>query len=104
MATIQSVDKALKILNFVLVQNFTHGIPQHRIATGLHLSPSIVSRYVEELKRNELVEIVPESGHVRPSHRLARTAVTILSHISHAKERLDHSLARITAPIPEIHA
>ncbi|GAB0056735.1 hypothetical protein SIID45300_01046 [Candidatus Magnetaquicoccaceae bacterium FCR-1] len=101
MATIQSVDKALSVLNYILVQNFVHGVPQHRIAAALGLSASNVSRYIDELKRHELIESVADTGHVRASHRLARAAATILDHINQARDRLDRSVARITTPITE---
>lgn len=95
-AIMQSADKALRVLNFVLTQDFWIGTSRARIAEALGLSASDISRYLETLKVNEFIEEIPESGHVRASHRLARHAVRILNHIDLAQARLDATRSRIT--------
>lgn len=93
--TTKSAEKVLDVLN-VLLQNFAHGCAPGELAKATGLDPSAITRYVDTLTATGFAERIPETGRVRPSHRLAQSAVAILRSLDAAKSRLDESITRIT--------
>lgn len=96
--TNQGGEKILDMLN-VLLRNFAHGLTPSELAKATGQSASNVTRYVNTLEAKGFAERIPETGRIRPSHRLAQHAVSIMRSLNDAKSRADESLNRITKEI-----
>jgi len=91
----ESALKVLAVLD-VLFRNFVHGFSPGELADSTGFSPSDITRYVKTLEVAGFAERIPETGRIRPSHRLAQRAVQIMQSLDSAKERIDSSINRIT--------
>lgn len=96
-STAQSAGKVLDVLN-VLLGHFAHGLAPGEIAKATGLDPSSVTRYVATLEEHGFAERIPETGRIRPSHRLAQHAMAIVRSLDGAKRRIDESLSRLNTP------
>ncbi len=94
----QSGEKVLKVLN-VLMRHFAHGIAPGELAKATGLSAPNITGYVNALEAQGFAERIPETGRVRPSHRLAQHAVAIMRSLSDVEARARESLNRITKEI-----
>ena len=94
----QSAAKVLDVLN-VLLGHFTHGLSPTELSTATGLDTSAITRYVKTLEEKGFAGRIAETGRIRPSHRLAQHAVSILHSLDSAKARIDESLSRITTHI-----
>lgn len=85
----------LRILN-LLLRHFAHGLTPSDISKGLNISPSLVTGHVNALEAEGFAERVPETGRIRPSVRLAQSAVQIMKSLDDARTRADELLRRMT--------
>jgi len=97
-ATTQSARKVLDVLN-VLLGHFAHGMTPTELSKACQLEPSAITRYVATLIDAGFAERIPETGRIRPSHRLAQHAVSILNSLDEAQHRIEESRARLTTRI-----
>lgn len=93
--TSKSAEKVLDVLT-VLLAHFAYGLTPGALAQTTGLLPSNITRYVATLEEKGFAERIPETGHIRPSHKLAQHAVSILRSLDMAKCRVDESLNRLT--------
>lgn len=91
----ESALKVLAVLD-VLFRNFAHGFAPGELAECTGFSPSDITRYVKTLEAGGFAERIPETGRIRPSHRLAQRAIQIMRSLDAAKEQIDSSVSRIT--------
>ncbi len=91
----ESGAKVLDVLN-VLLGHFAHGLTPGEIAKATGLQPSAITRYVTTLEEKGFAERIPETGRVRPSHRLGRQAVAILRSLEAARDRIEQSINRLS--------
>ncbi|MDR1710018.1 MAG: MarR family transcriptional regulator [Candidatus Accumulibacter sp.] len=94
----RAATKVLDVLN-VLLGHFAHGLTPTELAKATGLSASNITRYVTTLEAAGFAERIPETGRVRPSHRLAQHAVSILQSLDAARARLDESINRLKTHI-----
>jgi DNA-binding IclR family transcriptional regulator len=94
----QSGEKVLQVLN-VLMRNFAHGMTPSELMKATGLSASNITGYVNTLESAGFAERIPETGRIRPSHRLAQHAVAIMRSLNDAKSRAEESISRITKEI-----
>jgi len=96
MAT-QDTISALKVFAVldVLLRNFAHGFSNSELAKETGFKASDITRYSGTLVRAGYAERVPETGRLRPSHRLARQAVQILNSPNAAEQRLTEIKSRL---------
>ena len=95
-ATSQSAGKVLDVLN-VLLGHFAHGLTPTELSKACRLEPSAITRYVATLEEKGFVERIPETGRIRPSHRFAQHAVSIMRSLDDAQRRIEESRSRITS-------
>lgn len=93
--TKSSAEKVLDVLN-VLLKNFAVGFTNGELAKATGLSASNITRYVAVLESAGFAERIPETDRIRPSHNLAKQAISILTSLDEAKQRLDASILRVT--------
>jgi DNA-binding IclR family transcriptional regulator len=86
--------KILRVLD-LLLRHFPHGLTQADICKACDISPTACHTYVATLTESGFAETIPETGRVRPSHRLARAAFEILQALDSARTRTDESINRI---------
>lgn len=91
---IKSAVKVLAVLD-VLLRNFAHGFSPTQLAKETGFSTSDITRYVATLENAGFAERIPETGRIRPSHRLAQHAVQILKSLESAAERIKESQNRL---------
>ena len=94
----QSGEKVLQVLN-LLLRNFAHGLTPSELAKATNLSASNITGYVNTLESQGFAERIPETGRIRPSHRLAQHAVAIMRSLTDAETRAKESINRITKEI-----
>jgi DNA-binding IclR family transcriptional regulator len=90
----KSAAKVLQVLD-VLLQNFAHGFSPNELVKATGYSASDITRYVSTLESAGFAERIVETNRIRPSVRLARTAVQILNSIQSAESRLGEIKQRI---------
>lgn len=90
--------KILDVLN-LLMRHFSHGLAPSEISRETGISPSNITRYINTLEERGFAERIPETGRVRPSHRLAQHAVSIMRELTATENRARESLNRITKEI-----
>ncbi|MDI1278050.1 helix-turn-helix domain-containing protein [Methylobacter sp.] len=90
----KSAGKVLKVLD-VLLRNFAHGFSNSELVKETGYSASDITRYVSTLESSGFAERIPETGRIRPSHRLARQAVQILQSLEAAQNRLIEARNRL---------
>lgn len=93
--TTKSAGKVLSVLN-VLMRHFAHGLAPGELAKATGLSASNITHYVATLEEHGFAERIPETGRIRPSHRFAQHAVSIMRSLSDAETRIKESLNRVT--------
>lgn len=91
---IKSAVKVLAVLD-VLLRNFAHGFSPTQLAKETGFSTSDITRYVATLENTGFAERIPETGRIRPSHRLAQKAVQIMHSIEEAERKLAESKSRL---------
>lgn len=91
----ESAAAVLAVLD-VLLRHFAHGLTPGELARASGQSASNVTRYVDTLVETGFAERIPETGRIRPSHRLAQSAVQILHSLEQAKRKMDESIQRIS--------
>lgn len=91
----ESALKVLAVLD-VLFRNFAYGFTPGELAKSTGFAPGDITRYVKTLEMAGFAERIPETGRIRPSHRLAQRAVQIMQSLNAAKDRIDSSINRIT--------
>jgi DNA-binding IclR family transcriptional regulator len=91
---IKSAAKVLTVMD-VLLRNFAHGFSATQLVMETGFSASDITRYVATLERAGFAERIPETGRIRPSHRLAQHAVQILRSLESAAERIKESQNRL---------
>lgn len=94
----QGGEKILQVLN-VLLNNFAHGMTPTDLAKATNLTPSSITRYLNTLEGAGFAERIAETGRVRPSHKIAQKAVSIMRSLQDAQDRAKESLNRITKEI-----
>lgn len=94
----QSGEKVLMVLN-ALMRNFAHGYTPGELAKATGLSASNITGYVNTLEAQGFAERIQETGRIRPSHRLAQHAVSIMRSLNDAEARARESLNRVTKEI-----
>ncbi|MCL1861810.1 MAG: MarR family transcriptional regulator [Proteobacteria bacterium] len=95
-ATSQSAGKVLDVLN-VLLGHFASGLTPTELAKATKHDPANITRYVGTLVEKGFAERIPETGRIRPSHRLAQHAVSIMRSLDEAQRRIEESRSRITS-------
>jgi len=90
----KSAGKVLKVLD-VLLRNFAHGFSNGELTKETGYSASDICRYVSTLESAGFAERIPETGRIRPSHRLGQHAVQILKSLDNAAERIKESQQRL---------
>lgn len=96
--TIASGEKILDVLN-VLLRHFAHGMAPGELTRATGISASNMTRYVNTLEVKGFAERIPETGNIRPSHRLAQHAVAIMRALSDQEARAKESINRITKEV-----
>jgi DNA-binding IclR family transcriptional regulator len=91
---IKSAAKVLQVLD-VLLRNFAHGFSPKELIEATGFSGADITRYVSTLEQGGFAERIPETGRIRPSHRLARHAVQILNSLEQAESRLNEAKNRL---------
>jgi DNA-binding IclR family transcriptional regulator len=94
----QSAEKVLNVLN-VLLRHFAHGMTPGDLVKATGLSASNITHYVATLEKTGFVERIPETGRIRPSHRLAQHAMAIMKSLSDHEGRIKESIGRISTEI-----
>lgn len=90
----QSGEKILDVLN-VLLRHFAYGLTSTDLVKATGLSACNITGYVNTLESKGFAERIPETGRIRPSHKLAQHAVNIMRDLDEAKNRIDESLNRM---------
>jgi|GEM_PF-509376 len=90
----KSAAKVLTVLD-VLLRNFAHGFSPTELARETGYSASDITRYVATLEKSGFAERIPETGRIRPSHRIGRLAVQILNSLDAAEKRLHETKSRL---------
>ena len=90
-----SVLKACKIMD-VLFRNFFHGYSASELADTTGLGRSDITRYVQSLVAAGWAERIPETGRIRPSHKVAQSAVQVMNELESAEARVNESKQRLT--------
>lgn len=90
----KSAIKVFRVLD-VLMRNFYHGWSPVEIVAETGYGASDVSRYLATLIDAGYAERIPETGRVRPSHRLAQAAVQIMHSLDEAQNRVTESRNRL---------
>ena len=96
--TNQGGEKILDVLN-VLMRNFAYGLTPSELAKATGLTMSNITSYVNTLEAKGFAERIPETGRIRPSHRIAQHAVAIMKSLADVEARARESLNRITKEI-----
>lgn len=96
--TSKSAEKVLSVLN-VLLRHFAHGMTPGELAKATGLSASNITHYVATLEAQGFAERIPETGRIRPSHRLAQHAMAIMKSLSDQEARVKESINRISTEI-----
>jgi DNA-binding IclR family transcriptional regulator len=93
----QDVQSALRVLNVldVLMRNFAHGFSLTELSRETGYDASSSHRYVETLITAGYAERIPETGRIRPSHRIAQQAVQVLKSLDSAADRIRESQNRL---------
>jgi len=93
----QDAKSALKVLAVldVLLRNFAHGFSPTELARETGYSASDITRYVATLEKAGFAERIPETGRIRPNHRIAQQAVQILKSLEGAANRIQESQNRL---------
>jgi DNA-binding IclR family transcriptional regulator len=93
----QDIKSALKVFAVldVLLRNFAHGFSPKELIEATGFSGTDITRYVSTLEQAGYAERIPETGRIRPSHRLAQQAVQILKSLENAAERIKESQQRL---------
>jgi DNA-binding IclR family transcriptional regulator len=66
------------------------------LAKATDLSPSNITRYVATLEEKGFAERIPETGRIRPSVRMAQSAMAIMRSLDSARNRIDELTNRLT--------
>lgn len=90
----KSAIKVLTVLD-VLMRNFAHGFTNTELAKETGFSASRITGYVSTLETAGFAERIPETGRIRPSHRLAQQATQILQSLQNAADRIKESQERL---------
>ncbi len=90
-----SVLKACKIMD-VLFRNFFHGYSASELAEATGLGRSDITRYVQTLETAGWAERIPETGRIRPSHKVAQSAVQVMNELESAEARVVESKQRLS--------
>lgn len=90
----KSAAKVLAVLR-VLLRNFYHGFSPSELARETGFSASDITRYVQTLEKEGFAERIPETGRIRASHSLAKTAIQIMNAIQSAESRFQETKARL---------
>lgn len=93
-----SVLKVFRVLD-VLVCHFANGLSNAELAKATGLSSSFITRAIVTLEEAGYAERIPGSERIRPSHRFAQRAVSIMHSLDSARARLDESHSRLTTHI-----
>lgn len=93
--TVQSAEKVLAVLD-VLMRNFAHGFTPGDLAKATGVAAPDITRYVATLEKAGFAERIPETGRIRPSHRLAQHAFQIMNSLNQAEARFGESRERIS--------
>jgi DNA-binding IclR family transcriptional regulator len=91
---IKSAIKVFAVLD-VLMRNFAHGFSPKELIEATGFSGADITRYVSTLEQTGYAERIPETGRIRPSHRLAQQAVQILKSLESAADRIKESQSRL---------
>jgi len=91
---IKSAVKVFAVLD-VLLRNFAHGFSPKELIEATGFTGTDITRYVSTLIQVGYAERIPETGRIRPSHRLAQQAVQILKSLETAAERIQESQHRL---------
>jgi DNA-binding IclR family transcriptional regulator len=90
----KSATKVLSVLD-VLLRNFAHGFSPTELVKETGFGASDITRYVNTLEMAGFAERIPETGRIRPSHRMAQFAVQIMSSLDSAEQRIKESRTRL---------
>ena len=93
----QEIKSALKVFQVldVLLRNFAHGFTPTELVKETGFIASDITRYVNTLETAGFAERIPETGRIRPSHRIGQQAVQILKSLDSAAERIKESQQRL---------
>lgn len=83
----------------ILVHHFANGMSPAELAKASGYSMSFITRAVVTLEAAGYAERIPGSERIRPSHRFAQRAVSIMHSLDSARARLDESHSRLTTHI-----
>lgn len=90
-----SAERILTVLD-LLMRHFVHGLSASDIVKSENLTAPSVSRYLSTLEATGWAERIPETNRWRASHRVAQRAMTVLSEIDKAEQRLREMRVRLT--------
>ena len=96
----KSAAKVLAVLD-VLLRNFAHGFSPAELVKETGYSSSDITRYVKTLEETGYAERITETNRIRPSHRLARYGLQIMSSLEAAETKLSESKTRVLGGISE---
>ena len=95
---VESASRVLEVMT-VLLGHFAHGMTPTELAKATKFDPASITRYVTTLEEKGFAERIPETGRIRPSHRLAQHAYSILNSLDEAQRRIEESRSRLTIRI-----
>lgn len=87
--------QVFKVLD-VLMRHFAHGLTPGDLIKATDISGPNITRYVATLEAAGYAERISETGRIRPSIRLAQSAVAILADVERAQSRLSEIQTRLT--------
>lgn len=87
--------QVFKVLD-VLMRHFAHGLTPGDLIKATGISGPNITRYVATLEAAGYAERIPETGRIRPSIRLAQSAIAILADMDRLSARVDEIKSRLT--------
>lgn len=87
--------QVFKVLD-VLMRHFAHGLTPGDLIKATGISGPNITRYVATLEVAGYAERIPETGRIRPSIRLAQSAIAILADMDRLSARVDEIKSRLT--------